>query len=123
MLETISPFSDFESAAREVLSFLHRQLGFKLWMFTRIEGEDLIMLQVEDHGYNVTEGSVFCWSDSFCSRMVRGEGPSIAPRVSKIPAYVEAPIGKQVTIGAYVGIPIVRFVSGENAVVPSNCGV
>ncbi|PNW56849.1 UNVERIFIED_CONTAM: histidine kinase [Euhalothece sp. KZN 001] len=107
MLETISPFSDFESAARAVLSYLHQRLGFSLWMVTRTEGNDWIMLQVEDHGYGVKKGSVFCWSDSFCSRMVRGEGPKIAPEVSSITAYVEAPIGQQVPIGAYIGIPLV----------------
>jgi len=107
MLETISPFSDFESAARAVLSYLHQRLGFSLWMVTRTEGNDWIMLQVEDHGYGVKKGSVFCWSDSFCSRMVKGEGPKIAPEVHSIPAYVESPIGKQVSIGAYIGIPLV----------------
>ena len=107
MLETISPFSDFESAARAVLSYLHQRLGFSLWMVTRTEGKDWIMLQVEDHGYGVKKGAVFCWSDSFCSRMVKGEGPKIAPKVNSIPAYVEAPIGQQIAIGAYIGIPLV----------------
>ncbi len=107
MLEIIKPFADFESAARTVLSYLHQRLGFKLWMVTRTQGEDWITLQVEDHGYGVKEGDVFCWSDSFCSRMVEGKGPCIAPQVKTIPAYVEAPIGKQVSIGAYVGIPLV----------------
>lgn len=107
MPDLISPFSDFDSAARSVLSYLHQHLGFQLWMVTRTEGEDWIMLQVEDHGYGVAEGSVFCWSDSFCSRMVKGEGPRIAPEANSVAAYVEAPIGKQVSIGSYVGIPIV----------------
>lgn len=107
MLDTIAPFSDFASAARNILSYLHHRLGFRLWMVTRTQEENWIMLQVEDHGYGVQEGDVFCWSDSFCSRMVNGEGPCIAPRVSTVPAYREAPIGKQVSIGAYIGIPIV----------------
>jgi len=107
MFDTIAPFSDFTSAARNILSYLHHRLGFRLWMVTRTQEENWIMLQVEDHGYGVQEGDVFCWSDSFCSRMVNGEGPCIAPRVSTVPAYREAPIGKQVSIGAYIGIPIV----------------
>jgi len=107
MLETVTPFSDFESAARKVLSYLHQRLGFQLWMVTRTQGEDWITLQVEDHGYGVQEGDVFCWSDSFCSRMVEGKGPCVAPQVSSVPAYVEAPIGREVSIGAYVGIPLV----------------
>ena len=47
-------FLNFESAARAVLSFLHRRVGFNLWMVTRTEGEDWIVLQAEDHGYGVT---------------------------------------------------------------------
>ena len=38
--------------------------------------------------------------------MVQGNGPCIAPVSDAIPAYAEAPIGKQVPIGAYCGIPL-----------------
>jgi len=100
------PFPNFETVAREALSFLHRRLGFDLWMVTRTAGEDWIVLQAEDHGYNVTDGTVFHWADSFCSRMVAGLGPRIAPRSNDIPAYASAPIGRQVSIGAYVGVPL-----------------
>jgi len=34
-----------------VLAFLHRRLGFDLWMVTRTEGDNWIVLQTEDHGY------------------------------------------------------------------------
>jgi diguanylate cyclase (GGDEF)-like protein len=100
--------ANFETAARSVLSFLHRRLGFDLWMVTRTEGEDWIVLQTEDHGYGVASGTVFRWADSFCSRMVEGLGPRIAPRSNDVPAYASAPIGRQVKIGAYVGVPLRR---------------
>ncbi|MBX9961831.1 MAG: sensor domain-containing diguanylate cyclase [Burkholderiales bacterium] len=99
---------DFESAGQAVLSFLHRRLGFNLWMVTRKEGDDWIVLQTEDHGYGVEPGTVFRWADSFCSEMVKGNGPRIAPRSMDIPAYEAAPIGRQVQIGSYVGLPLVR---------------
>jgi diguanylate cyclase (GGDEF)-like protein len=38
--------------------------------------------------------------------MVRGEGPRVAPNSQQIQAYVEAPIGQQVDIAAYIGIPL-----------------
>jgi diguanylate cyclase (GGDEF)-like protein len=75
-------------------------------MVTRTLGEDWIVLQSEDHGYNVKDGHVFRWADSFCSRMVQGLGPKIAPRPNEIPVYASAPIAAQVKIGAYVGIPL-----------------
>lgn len=101
-------FNDFETAGRAVLAFLHRQFGFGLWMITRTEGNDWIVLQTEDHGYGVKPGTVFNWADSFCSEMVQGNGPRIAPDSSQIPAYAAAPIGRQVPIGAYIGVPLQR---------------
>jgi diguanylate cyclase (GGDEF)-like protein len=38
--------------------------------------------------------------------MIEGLGPCIAPDVALVPAYLEAPIGLQVQIGAYVGVPL-----------------
>ena len=100
-------FTNFEGAAQSALAFLHRRLGLRLWMVTRVQGDDWIVLNAEDHGYDVKDGTVFRWADSFCSRMVRGEGPRIAPRSDDIPAYVEAPIGRQVKIAAYIGVPMI----------------
>lgn len=97
---------NFESAGSAVISFLHRRLGFGLWMVTRTQGEDWIVLQTEDHGYNVAPGTVFRWADSFCSEMVKDNGPRIAPDSDSVPAYAAAPIGRQVNIGAYVGVPL-----------------
>ena len=105
-MDTLS-FTDFESAGRAVLAFLHRRLGFDLWVVTRTEGEDWIVLQSVDHGYDVAPGRVFRWADSFCSEMVKGNGPRIAPLAEEIPAYAAAPIGRQVKIKAYVGVPLV----------------
>ena len=98
--------TDFETSAREVLSFLHRRMGFDLWMVTRTEGDAWIALQTEDHGYGVSAGKVFRWADSFCSEMVKGNGPNIAPSSDLIPTYANAPIGRQVKIKAYAGMPL-----------------
>ena len=100
------PLHDFESAGRAVLAFLHRRLGFGLWMITRTEGEDWIVLQVEDHGYGISPGTVFRWADSFCSEMVQNNGPKVAPNSDIVPAYAAAPIGQQVPIKAYIGVPL-----------------
>ena len=99
-------FSNFQEAVQAVLVALHDRVGFQLWMFTRVEGDDWIVLEACDRGYGVKTGDVFCWSDSFCSRMVRGLGPTMAPQSHCVPAYVEAPIGRQVAIEAYIGFPI-----------------
>ena len=102
------PHQDFNAASSEVLGYLQRRLGFGLWMVTRTQGNDWIVLGTKDDCYGVKSGDVFCWADSFCSRMVLGQGPRIAPCSSKIPAYSEAPIGQHVPIGAYIGVPLPR---------------
>lgn len=102
----LPPFEDFESASRAVLAYLHEHLGFSLWMMTRTQGDEWVVLQAEDHGYNVQEGTIFSWADSFCAQMVQGFGPRIAPCSSDIPAYKNAPIGLQVPIGSYIGVPV-----------------
>lgn len=101
-----SPFDSFESAGKMVLGFLHRRFGFELWIVTRTEGDDWIVLQAEDHGYGVKEGDVYRWADSFCSQMIQGLGPRLATDSASVPAYAAAPIGRQLKIGAYVGVPL-----------------
>ncbi len=98
--------NEFESAVREVFTFLRRRLGFDLWMVTRKEKDDWIVLHCDDHNYEIRAGQVFRWGDSFCSEMVKGSGPRIAPDSSVVNSYSAAAIGKQFKIGAYIGVPI-----------------
>ena len=98
---------DFAGASREVLSFLHQRMGMDLWMVSRADNEDWVVLAAEDHGYGVKQGDVFRWVDTLCARMVRGEGPRIAPRATDVPAYADLPLTRQLPIGAYVGMPLV----------------
>jgi len=107
-MPSIGPYKDFATASSAVLKLLHERMGFALWMVTRTEGNNWIVLHALDHGYNVSAGTVLNWSDSFCSRMVRGEGPQIAPIAKNINTYLEAPINQLVDIGAYIGIPLLR---------------
>ena len=100
------PLQNFQEASRATLAFLHQRLGFSLWMVTRTQGNDWTVLHAEDHGYGVRPGTVFQWADSFCSEMIKGNGPRIAPDSGEVPAYRNAPIGRQVPIQAYVGVPL-----------------
>jgi diguanylate cyclase len=111
---------DFAGASREVLSFLHQRIGMDLWMVSRADNEDWVVLAAEDHGYGVNQGDVFRWADTFCSRMVRGDGPRIAPRAVDVPAYAELPITRQLPIGAYVGVPLV---DAEGQLFGTLCGL
>ena len=99
-------YRTFQEAARETVTALQAMTGMGLWMVTRTRGNDWIVLQAADTKYQVRCGQVFRWADSFCSRMVRGEGPRVAPASADVPAYAAAPIGEQIPIGSYVGTPL-----------------
>jgi diguanylate cyclase len=111
---------DFAGASREVLSFLHQRMGMDLWLVSRADNEDWVVLTAEDHGYGVGQGDVFRWADTLCSHMVSGEGPRIAPRVADVPAYANLPFTRQLPIGAYVGVPLV---DGDGQLFGTLCGL
>lgn len=108
MIHPHENFKDFEDAGKKVLEYLHQHLGFNLWMITRTEGNDWIVLQTKDHGYGVKPGQVFKWDDSYCSQMVLGKTPCIAPNSEEIPLYAQAGINKLVDIKAYIGQPLLN---------------
>lgn len=108
----IKPFESFHEAVQSVLKALQEHFHFDLFMLTQTEGEDWTVLEVADSGYGISQGDVFAWSDSFCSRMVQGQGPCIAPDSDGIEAYREAPVRNQLPIRAYVGLPLYRFDGG-----------
>ncbi|MEB3268906.1 MAG: sensor domain-containing diguanylate cyclase [Leptolyngbya sp.] len=110
----ISSYQNFGDAAKAVLKFLQDSLGFDLWMVTRTVEDNWIILETETRGseYTIQAGDVFRWSASFCARMVAGQGPCIAPDSEAVPVYQEAPIAQQLTIGAYVGVPL-RYKDGK----------
>lgn len=103
---TNAEFRNFDDAADAVLKFLQRRFDFDLWMVTRLQQDRWIVLRAESRTHGVSAGDDFKWTDSICSRMVRGEGPRIASRVSDVEAYVEAPIRERFDISAYIGVPL-----------------
>lgn len=101
-------YTDFSSAARAVLEFLRRRLGYSIWLVTRREHGDWIVLQAYGTGYSLHVGSVRRWGDTLCAKMVEGAGPRVAPATAAVPVYATASLGDGMPIGAYIGAPIVR---------------
>lgn len=96
-------FHNFEEAGKQVLQYLHENFGFGLWMITRVEGEDWIVLNAHNQKYDIQMGDVFHWADSFCYHMVQGKTPNIAPCVEEISLYAAAPINRDLLIKSYIG--------------------
>ncbi|NVD09017.1 hypothetical protein FCU94_19395 [Vibrio sp. JPW-9-11-11] len=100
------PFTSFAEASRSTLRYLSHKYGFGAWMMTRKNDDEWVILQIEGEGYQIDEMSVLSWSDSICSRMVKGQGPRWVADVNHVEVYKNAPIYSQQPIRAYVGIPV-----------------
>ena len=114
------PLNDFESASRAVLAFLRQRLGMGLWVVARVESQDWIVLQSEDHGFGVSDGQVFPWVDTLCWHMVRGDAPHVAPDLSQVPMYRDAAMGEAAQVQAYVGVPLTL---ADGSLFGTLCGV
>lgn len=113
-------FHNFEEAGKRVLQYLHEHFGFGLWMITRVENENWIILQSENEKYDIQPGEVFRWVDSYCYHMVQGKTPKIAPCSKKIEVYAKAPINQHLTIEAYIGEPLLNE---DGSVFGTICGI
>ncbi len=98
--------STFESSCRSVLALLRERTDFDLWMMTQTVRDDWTVLYTENLGYDIEEGAVLRWSDSYCTHMVEGLGPRVASQADTVPCYASAPINQHVPIGAYMGVPV-----------------
>ena len=101
-------FQNFEDAGQAILQYLHGRFGFDLWMITRVDGKEWVVLQAEDHGYNIRAGQTFSWVESFCFHMINGGAPSIAPRSQDISVYRHAKINDYIEIQSYIGLPLLN---------------
>jgi GGDEF domain-containing protein len=97
---------DFTAASRRALHYLSQTFDFALWMVTRLENDDWVVLTAEDLYYGIGPGTVFKSQDSICSRMLEGLGPQFAPDISLVPAYAQSPVVRQYRIGSYFSLPI-----------------
>lgn len=103
------PFEGAEDALDSILLCLKSYIPFKLWMITRLKDNEWTVIRSLDEGYGTTPGATFDWRGTYCSRMVKGEGPMFAEDASTIEAYRQAKINHEIPlrIGAYIGMPIV----------------
>jgi diguanylate cyclase len=102
--QPLPPFAGFREAAQACLAMLRQRTGVSAWYFTRVEGEDWLILAAADECYGLRGGDALKWRDSICSRMVLG-GPSVVPDVAAHAPYACAPIVGR-GIGAYLGVAV-----------------
>lgn len=96
---------NFQQAANAVLDILKGCCDLPLWVVTAVQGDDWVPLAARDEAFDVDAGDVLSWRSTICTRMVEKKGPQIAPDVSAVPAYADAPLAKRMNIGCYIGLP------------------
>jgi GAF domain-containing protein len=101
----VAPWTDWMSAAEGSVRFLHRYLGWDLWVVTHVEGERQIVLRAFPEGI-VRPGTELPWAQSFCRQMIEGNAPRLATVTAVVPEYSRAS-GLTRDIAAYVGVPLV----------------
>ena len=118
-VDDVVPFDDWPAAARAALAFLHRTVGLDVWMVTRVEEPEQVVLY--SHPPEVLPpGTSILWERSFCRTMVAGEGPRVATVATATPAYRDHETGLPHRVAAYVGVPLV---TRDGAVFGTLCGV
>lgn len=115
-----NPGTSFDEAAGRVLQFLRRRYDLDLWMVTRVNRDDWVVLLADDRRGELVSGQVLSWSESICKRRVEGSCPGVIPAVADDPVARQVPIVDQLGIGAYIGAPL-RSADGD--VLGSLCGL
>jgi len=119
-VEPFDQHATFEEASRLVVDHLKAAVPLGYWAVTRFDGDRQLYLEVRDDAYGLGPGDSHPWADSFCVRMLAGDGPRVAPDAMAVPAYAEAGVARKIPIGAYVGIPLVR---GDGTLFGTICGL
>jgi len=99
---------EIQKPLEALIALLKERINLDLWMFTRVIEDDWIIIAASENNYGIKSGDVLVWSESICSRMVGHEGPNIAPDITTIDSYNNAPIARHKPIAAYVGFPILN---------------
>jgi len=115
----VAPWPDWCSAAEGALRFLHRHVGWDLWMVTTVVDEHQVVLLAEPSDA-VRPGTALPWADSFCRQMVEGNAPRLATVTAVVPAYASRTTGPLQGVAAYMGIPLV---TGDLRLFGTLCGV
>ena len=102
----VAPWRDWCSAAEGALRFLHRHVGWDLWLVTTVVDGHQVVLMAEPADA-VPPGTTLPWEESLCRQMVEGNAPRLATVTAAVPAYASRTTGPLQGVAAYLGIPLV----------------
>jgi hypothetical protein len=103
----MAPWRDWATAAEGVLRFLYEQVGWDVWMVTRVESGQEVVLAARPEEL-VRPGARFPWTESFCHAMVAGDAPRLATVTAVVPEYATRAKGPARDVSAYIGVPLIH---------------
>jgi GAF domain-containing protein len=119
IVDDVLPFEDWPAAAHASVAFLHRTVGLDVWMVTRVDEPQQVVLHSHPEGI-IPHGAAVPWDRSFCRSMVTGDGPRVATVAAATPAYRDLETGLTERVAAYIGVPLV---TRDGQVWGTLCGV
>jgi GAF domain-containing protein len=119
VVDDVAPFEDWTAAARGALAFLYKNVGLDVWMLTKLENDEQVVLLAHPREA-VAPGAAVPWDRSFCRKMVAGAGPRVSTVTAATPAYANLLTGHAERVAAYIGVPLV---TREGTVFGTLCGV
>ena len=116
----VGPWPGFALAGEAAVRDLHARFGLDLWMVSHVDGDrQVVVASTGPWAAAAGPGADFCWSTSFCARMVSLGGAVAVPDVSLAAGFAEAAVEERERVRAYVGVPLV---SGEGRLFGTLCG-
>ncbi|MDQ6839967.1 MAG: bifunctional diguanylate cyclase/phosphodiesterase [Actinomycetota bacterium] len=110
---------DFSTAARAVLGLIQERLDFETAFISRRQGDQYVILDCLGGERSVQAGDVLAWSDTFCSLMMAGNGPTMAPRVDDVSAYRALKDRQNLPLQSVMSMPIY---DGQGGLFGTLCG-
>jgi diguanylate cyclase (GGDEF)-like protein len=99
--------TSFEDASRLVLDYLQAQVPMGMWTVSRvIEGRQVYLEVTPDNAFGLDVGDGPAWEESLCHEMWDNDAPSVAPDISRVPAYSSNRAARELSVASYVGIPV-----------------
>lgn len=104
----VGPLVGFASAAAATTAELARLVpGMDLWLVTHVvQDRQVVIARAGRWADLAPPGVQFAWQASLCVRMVSGQAPAVAPRITAVPAYRQVAAGPLARVKAYLGVPL-----------------
>ena len=106
--EPVLSFSDFSTASKAVVSYLHQLTGFELCAVTRIDENEFLFLSVNESAYKIKPGDSLALDGTLCGKVLEGQCPRFVGSTSNcVEANALSQVGLDLGVKAHIGIPLV----------------